>query len=49
MSRKIDHKIWENPPHLFGCQPGTKLVRLSDIAAASFIKELFDRIVDFQM
>ncbi len=29
MSRKIDHKILENPPHLFGRQPGTRLVRLS--------------------
>ena len=24
MSRKMDHKIWENPPHLFGRQPGKK-------------------------
>jgi len=29
MSRKIDHKIWECPSHLFGRQPGTRLVRLS--------------------
>ena len=29
MSRKIDHKIWENPPHLFGRQAGSKLGRLS--------------------
>jgi len=29
MSRKIDHKMWENPPRLLGCQPGTKFVRLS--------------------
>jgi hypothetical protein len=29
MSRKIDHKIWKNPPHLFGRQPGTRLVRLN--------------------
>ena len=26
MSTKIDHKIWENPPHLFGRQPGNKKV-----------------------
>jgi hypothetical protein len=49
MSRKIDHKIWENPPHLFGRQPGTRLVRLSDIAVASFTKELFNCIVDSQL
>jgi hypothetical protein len=24
MSRKIDHKIWENPPHTFERQPGKK-------------------------
>jgi hypothetical protein len=29
MSRRIDHKIWKDPPHLLGCQPGTRLVRLS--------------------
>ena len=29
MSRRIDHKIWKDPPHLLGYQPGTRLVRLS--------------------
>jgi len=24
MSRKIDHKTWENSPHQFGRQPGAR-------------------------
>jgi len=26
MSRRIGHKIWENPPYTFGCQPSNKRV-----------------------
>jgi hypothetical protein len=29
MSRKIDHKLWECPPHTFEHKPGTKLGKLS--------------------
>jgi len=37
MSRKIDHKIWENPPHLFGRQPGIRLVRLRQDVTGRFL------------